>query len=130
MINLKLVKEGTTHAEAVEKYRKAIKKGVVKVMSKMGISTIQSYRGAQIFEAIGLNAEFVRTYFDKTASRIGGVGLEEIAQRDPLPPRPGLRPARGRADGARLGRPVPVAPGRRVPPVQPRDGFPPPARHS
>ena len=52
----------------------------MKVMSKMGISTIQSYRGAQIFEAIGLNSEFVDKYFDKTASRIGGVGLEEIAE--------------------------------------------------
>ena len=56
------------------RYRKAIKKGVVKVMSKMGISTIQSYRGAQIFEAIGLNEEFVSRYFDKTASRVGGSG--------------------------------------------------------
>ena len=49
-------------------------------MSKMGISTIQSYRGAQIFEAIGLNEEFVDRYFDKTASRVGGVGLTEIAR--------------------------------------------------
>ncbi|WP_169975670.1 glutamate synthase large subunit [Tautonia rosea] len=71
---------GLTHAEAVAKYRKAIKKGVVKVMSKMGISTIQSYRGAQIFEAIGLNSGFVAKYFDKTASRIEGVGLAEIAE--------------------------------------------------
>ena len=71
--------EGIDHDQAVYRYQKAIKKGVVKVMSKMGISTIQSYRGAQIFEAIGLNEEFVRTYFDKTASRVGGVGLEEIA---------------------------------------------------
>jgi glutamate synthase (NADPH) large chain len=71
---------GFDHDEAVYRYRKAIKKGVVKVMSKMGISTIQSYRGAQIFEAIGLNEEFVRTYFDKTASRVGGIGLEEIAR--------------------------------------------------
>src|SRR5262249_5016505 len=53
-------------------------KGVVKVMSKMGISAIQCYRGAQIFEAIGLNEKLVRDYFDKTASRVGGVGLEEI----------------------------------------------------
>ena len=50
---------GIDHDEAVYRYRKAIKKGVVKVMSKMGISTIQCYRGAQIFEAIGLNEEFV-----------------------------------------------------------------------
>jgi len=71
---------GIDHDEAVYRYGKAIKKGVVKVMSKMGISTIQSYRGAQIFEAIGLHEEFVRKYFDKTASRVGGVGLAEIAQ--------------------------------------------------
>ncbi len=71
---------GIDHDEAVYRYRKAIKKGVVKVMSKMGISTIQSYRGAQIFEAIGLNEEFVRQYFDKTPSRVGGIGLEEVAE--------------------------------------------------
>jgi glutamate synthase (NADPH) large chain len=80
MIRQGLVKEGIDHAEAVKKYRKAIKKGVVKVMSKMGISTLQSYRGAQIFEAIGLSQDFVTAYFDKTASRIGGVGLDEIAR--------------------------------------------------
>jgi glutamate synthase (NADPH) large chain len=71
---------GIDHHEAVYRYRKAIKKGVVKVMSKMGISTIQSYRGAQIFEAIGLNEEFVRQYFDKTPSRVGGIGLAEVAE--------------------------------------------------
>jgi glutamate synthase (ferredoxin) len=80
MIRQGLVKEGIDHFEAVKRYRKAIKKGVVKVMSKMGISTIQSYRGAQIFEAIGLNEEFVGRYFDKTATRIGGIGLKEVAQ--------------------------------------------------
>ena len=80
MIGLGMIRGEIDHAEAVNRYRKAIKKGVVKVMSKMGISTIQSYRGAQIFEAIGLNHEFVTQYFDKTASRIGGVGLEEIAR--------------------------------------------------
>ncbi len=68
------------HSRAVSLYRQAIKKGVVKVMSKMGISTIQSYRGAQIFEAIGLNKDFIDRYFDKTASRIGGIGLEEVAR--------------------------------------------------
>ncbi|QEH34024.1 Ferredoxin-dependent glutamate synthase 1 [Aquisphaera giovannonii] len=72
--------KGVDREEAIYRYRKAMKKGVVKVMSKMGISTIQSYRGAQIFEAIGLNEEFVARYFDKTASRVGGVGLEEIAR--------------------------------------------------
>ncbi|MDR3634110.1 MAG: glutamate synthase large subunit [Isosphaeraceae bacterium] len=80
MIQQGMIKPEINHAEAVYRYRKAIKKGVVKVMSKMGISTIQSYRGAQIFEAIGLNQEFIDKYFDKTASRIGGVGLEEIAR--------------------------------------------------
>src|SRR5262249_18274166 len=72
--------KGNDREEAVKKYRKAIKKGVVKVMSKMGISTIQSYRGAQIFEAIGLDSKFVEKYFDKTASRIGGIGLNEVAE--------------------------------------------------
>jgi glutamate synthase (ferredoxin) len=71
---------GIDHDEAVYRYRKAIRKGVVKVMSKMGISTIQSYRGAQIFEAIGLNEEFVARYFDRTASRVGGIGLKEVAR--------------------------------------------------
>ena len=65
--------------EAQKHYLKAIKKGVVKVMSKMGISTIHSYRGAQIFEAIGLNEQIIDRYFTKTASRIGGIGIDEVA---------------------------------------------------
>ncbi len=64
---------------AREHYLKAIKKGVVKVMSKMGISTIHSYRGAQIFEAIGLSDALIDLYFTKTASRIGGIGIDEVA---------------------------------------------------
>ena len=59
---------------------KAIHKGVVKVMSKMGISTLQSYRGAQIFEAVGLNQEFIDRYFAWTPSRIGGIGVDEIEE--------------------------------------------------
>jgi glutamate synthase (ferredoxin) len=78
MLRQGMLKPGTDHAEAVEHYRKAIKKGVIKVMSKMGISTIQSYRGAQIFEAIGLNQAFINKYFEKTPSRISGAGLPEI----------------------------------------------------
>ncbi len=70
---------GAPASEAIAHYLKAIKKGVVKVMSKMGISTIQSYRGAQIFEAIGLADDFVDRYFTKTVSRIGGVGIDEVA---------------------------------------------------
>jgi glutamate synthase (ferredoxin) len=71
---------GIDHRKAVNHYTKAVKKGVLKVMSKMGISTLQSYRGAQIFEGVGLNHEFVDTYFTNTPSRIGGVGLKEIAE--------------------------------------------------
>ena len=67
------------HDEAVRNYTQAVYKGVVKVMAKMGISTIQSYRGAQIFEAIGLNEEFVDRYFTNTSSRVGGLGIAEIA---------------------------------------------------
>ncbi len=69
-----------TAAEAEEHYLKALKKGVVKVMSKMGISTVQSYRGAQIFEAIGLAPDFVDRYFTKTVSRIAGIGIDTVAQ--------------------------------------------------
>jgi glutamate synthase (NADPH) large chain len=71
---------GLDHRKAVNHYTKAVKKGVLKVMSKMGISTLQSYRGAQIFEAIGLDQKFVDTYFTNTPSRIGGIGLDEIAE--------------------------------------------------
>src|SRR6185295_1496166 len=66
--------------KAEEKYVKAIGKGIVKVCSKMGISTIQSYHGAQVFEAIGLNQPFIDEYFTWTASRVGGIGLDEIAR--------------------------------------------------
>src|SRR5215475_7500870 len=78
MIRLRML-TGIDHRKAVNHYTKAVKKGVLKVMSKMGISTLQSYRGAQIFEAIGLAQEFIETYFTNTPSRIGGIGLDEIA---------------------------------------------------
>jgi glutamate synthase (NADPH/NADH) large chain len=71
---------GLDRKTAVKNYLKALNKGVLKVISKMGISTIQSYRGAQIFEAIGLEATFVDRYFTWTASRIGGVGLDVVAR--------------------------------------------------
>jgi glutamate synthase (ferredoxin) len=79
LMNEKLLPE-TNHKEAVKKYIKAAVKGVVKTMAKMGISTIQSYHGAQIFEAVGLNTEVVNKYFTWTPSRIQGVGLEVIAE--------------------------------------------------
>ncbi len=65
--------------KAVNNYIKACSKGVLKVMSKMGISTVASYTGAQIFEAIGLGQDLVDNYFTGTVSRLGGVGLDELA---------------------------------------------------
>tara|TARA_Y100001935_G_scaffold255490_1_gene268897 strand:+ start:2331 stop:6953 length:4623 start_codon:yes stop_codon:yes gene_type:complete len=65
--------------EASQKYVKAIGKGLFKVMSKMGISTYQSYCGAQIFDAIGLSTEFIKTYFSGTSTTIEGIGLDEVA---------------------------------------------------
>jgi glutamate synthase (NADPH/NADH) large chain len=65
--------------DAVKRYLKACGKGVLKVMSKMGISTVASYTGAQVFEAIGLSQELVDEYFTGTVSRLGGIGLDEIA---------------------------------------------------
>jgi glutamate synthase (ferredoxin) len=70
----------TDHKTAIKKFIKAAIKGVVKTMAKMGISTVQSYHGAQIFEAIGLNSEVVEKYFTWTPSRIQGVGLDVIAE--------------------------------------------------
>ena len=67
-------------AEAEKKYIKAISKGLLKVMSKMGISTYQSYCGAQIFEAVGLSRAFVDKYFTGTASNVEGIGIFEIAE--------------------------------------------------
>ncbi|HWM45858.1 MAG TPA: glutamate synthase large subunit [Xanthobacteraceae bacterium] len=66
--------------EIVKRYIKSIDKGLLKVMSKMGISTYQSYCGAQIFDAVGLKSEFVNTYFAGTATRIEGAGLNEVAE--------------------------------------------------
>ncbi len=66
--------------EVVHRYIKAIDKGILKVMSKMGISTYQSYCGAQIFDAVGLTQDFVRRYFTGTATTIEGAGLREIAE--------------------------------------------------
>ena len=87
---------GTKPDYAVYNFIKANEKGILKVMSKMGISTVQSYRGAQIFEAIGLNEELVDRYFTRTPSRIQGIGLDiveeetlqrhQIAFNDPFVP--------------------------------------------
>ena len=69
-----------TREQAVYNFTKAVNKGLLKIFSKMGISTLQSYRGAQIFEAIGLNRDLVERYFTGTASRIEGIDLEVIAK--------------------------------------------------
>ena len=71
---------GVDHKKAVKNFVKAAVKGVVKTMSKMGISTIQSYRGAQIFEAIGLNDSVIDKYFTNTASQVEGASLDVIAE--------------------------------------------------
>ena len=76
-VNLGLIPGPAEDAE--KKYVKAVNKGIVKVISKMGISTVQSYHGAQVFEAIGLNQDFIDEYFTWTATRVGGVGIDVVA---------------------------------------------------
>jgi glutamate synthase (NADPH) large chain len=76
----KMVAGDPSPAQAAAKYVKALKKGLLKIMSKMGISTLSSYQGAQIFEAIGVDQVVIDKYFTGTASRIRGVGLREIAE--------------------------------------------------
>ncbi len=75
-----LPEPGTTEEEAHRRYIKAVDKGLMKVMSKMGISTYQSYCGAQIFDAVGLSSDFVERYFTGTTSTIEGAGLQTIAE--------------------------------------------------
>jgi glutamate synthase (NADPH) large chain len=78
-----LARRGLMAGDAIlaeQKYVKAVSKGIVKVISKMGISTIQSYHGAQVFEAIGLGRAFIDEYFTWTASRIGGIGIDDVAE--------------------------------------------------
>src|SRR6202012_2617348 len=75
-----LLPEDLEREEAEQRIVKAIGKGLLKTISKMGISTIQSYRSAQIFEAVGLERDLIDTYFTGTASRIGGVGLQVLAE--------------------------------------------------
>jgi glutamate synthase (NADPH/NADH) large chain len=77
---------------ALKNYKKAINKGLLKVFSKMGISTLQSYRGAQVFEAIGLNKILIDRYFTGTASRIEGVGLDVLAREAQLKHQHAFRP--------------------------------------
>ncbi|SEN11431.1 glutamate synthase large subunit [Lihuaxuella thermophila] len=79
-----MIKENTltgySYEEAVQRFIRTATDGIVKVMSKMGISTIQSYRGAQIFEAVGIDSGVIERYFARTSSQIGGITLEVIAK--------------------------------------------------
>ena len=74
----KLINEDLSHDQAIENYITAIGKGIFKIMSKMGISTIRSYTGAQIFEAVGLGEDMVQRYFKGTPSRIGGIDMATL----------------------------------------------------
>jgi glutamate synthase (NADPH/NADH) large chain len=78
--NEDVIDSNLTDAEVFNSYAKAVNSGLLKIFSKMGISTLQSYQGAQIFEALGINQSVVDKYFCGTVSRIEGIGLDEIAQ--------------------------------------------------
>ncbi len=113
-------------SEAQARYVKAVEEGLLKVMSKMGISTLQSYRGAQIFEAVGLDRALIDRHFTGTPSRLGGIGFAEL-QREALErhargfgPRPGA--------GAPHRRALPVAAPRRAAPLEPHHRVAPPGR--
>ena len=117
-----LVKKGKiqeNYATAEANYIKAVKKGLLKIMAKMGISTIRSYRGAQIFESIGLSEGLLRTYFGTETSTVGGIGLDHRTRRRGLS-RQGHQGGerRHRAPAAKP-RTVPLAPGRHQARVEP-----------
>jgi glutamate synthase (ferredoxin) len=119
---------GITHEQAVKNYVRALNKGILKVMSKMGVSTVQSYCGAQVFEAVGLEKAFVDKYFTRTASRSAASAR---GRREEVPRRHCKRfPARPCGRRSRVGRRIPVAARRRVSPVQPGHGVQAAARHT
>ena len=124
---------------AVKNLTRALSTGVLKIMAKMGVSTIMSYRGAQLFEAVGLNKDVIDEYFTGTTSRVGGVGLDELAEEvasrhrvlsDPMDRPPAPQPAHRRriqvasyrrGPSERSGSHLPAAavhPARRLQPVQ------------
>ena len=121
----------TEPEQAVANLIKALGKGVLKVMSKMGVSTVASYTGAQIFEAVGLSQAVVDKYFTGTTSKLGGIELETIAEEVARRHAVAYPRGRHRARPPRAGhrRRVPVAPRGRAAPVRPRDRLPAPARH-
>ena len=80
------------YQKAEENYVNAVNKGIMKIMSKMGISTLRSYRSSQIFEAVGIHPDVINKYFTGTISRIGGIGMDEIAEEVLIPHRKAFRP--------------------------------------
>jgi hypothetical protein len=110
---------------AIGNYNHAIEAGILKVMSKNGISTLQSYQGAQIFECLGLDEAVVERFFSDTATRIGGADLERLTTEVLERHRPRLQTVgRRRCAHAAVGGQIQVAPGRRGPSVQSRDAGP------
>ena len=98
MVAQKLFRAEVTEELAFENYIKSINKALLKIIAKMGISTIQSYRGAQIFEAIGLNSRLVERHFAGTASRIEGIGLDVLGREAIARHRQGFPKAQSRND--------------------------------
>ena len=92
MVNRGHLPEGASFASALKNFKKSINKGLLKTFSKMGISTLQSYRGAQVFEAIGLSKSLVQKYFTGTTSRIEGIGLDVIAREAEMKHQHALEP--------------------------------------
>ena len=110
---------GIEYPEAVKRYTKAVVKGVVKVLSKMGISTIQSYCGAQIFEAVGLSSKFIDKYFTWTPSRIDGVGIDVISREVVMRHAHAFTERSSNGRTLDVGGGVPMAGWRRAPSFQP-----------
>ncbi len=130
--DLKLTDKLKTDLDAEElkkNYIKAVCEGLLKVFSKMGISTLQSYQGAQIFEIIGLNRSVVDKYFTGATSRIEGMGLDEIAREDADQTLFRLQPKEYPRRPAPRRRHLPVETKRRIPPLQPGHRSPPAIFH-
>ncbi len=113
-----LLPHNVTASHAEKNFIKAINKGLLKTFSKMGISTLQSYRGAQVFEAVGLNRSVIDAYFSGTASRIEGVGLEVLAHEALLKHAVRLPAADRLGDRTDRRRQLPVPRGRRISPAE------------
>ena len=117
---------GIEPATAVRNYLKALGKGVMKVMSKMGISTVASYTAAQAFEAVGIDRDVIDEYFTGTPTQLGGVGLDVHRRGGQAAAPPGLpgEPDRARAPPPRGRRRIRVPPRGRTAPVHPGSGLP------